>query len=165
MNERVIEITAAVSKPRRRRPTPAADIVAGLRADGLLPFSPRLSLEEAFALARFLRDLHAAWGTSGALTPPRLDGIPTGNGRRAGQPGIPTGAAIRIEAVMARMRGHERFLVEWMERSRGRTNITLVRAGHEWSPNTTTNDNKAASIALGMIKSLCRTLIEIYPIR
>lgn len=164
MNERVIEVNAAVAK-RRRRSTPAMEVVAGLRADGLLPFSPRLSLEEAIVLARFLRDLHAAWGTSGALSPPNLDAIPSGNGRKAGQPGYATNAAIRVEATMKRLRFHERNIIDWIEKSRGRTNVTLVKAGLEWSPATTSNENKAASIALGLIKGLCRTLIEIYPMR
>lgn len=150
---------------RKGRGTPAADIVSGLRADGLLPFRVSLSLEEALPLSCFLRDRQAAWGHSGALHPVRLDQEPSGSsGGRAWQPPIPADAGIRVELTWAGMRHHERDIVVWLDKARGRSNITLARAGHEWCPFAASTDQIAANYATGLMKALCRTLAEAYPI-
>ncbi len=156
-------VRARTSKSRTKDRSPAADIVSGLRADGLLPFRVSLSLEEAFPLAYYLRDVAAPWGSSGALAPPDLQAEPCFSaGPKARQPKIPSQAAQRVELARSQMRDHEIAIFQWMDEARGRSNVTLAMAGAEWCPFLYEGEKENRAVATGMLKAACRTLAVAY---
>lgn len=157
-------VSIARAKPRTSRDrSPAADIVSGLRADGLLPFRVSLTVEEALPLAMYLRDVQATWGSSGALAPPDLQSEPCFAAKsKARQPRIPTEALERVNRARAKMRVHELRMFQWLEESRGRSSVTLALAGSEWFPFRYEQEKENRAAATGLISAACRTLQEVY---
>lgn len=146
-----------------RKPKTSADIVIhGLVKDGLLPFAFRASLWEAAALSHFLRDLHAGWGSSGALAAMDLTRTHvSGGARRYSTQPICSDAMLRAERVLDQLQDHERGLLRWMEQSRPRINVTLALLGKEWCH--AVDDRDAAQRATGVLQALARSIAEHYP--
>lgn len=162
MQPAVIEATRSTTAKAKDR-SPAAEIVQGLRNDGLLPFRVSLTVEEALPLAMYLRDCHAAWGSSGALAPPDLQSEPCFAPKsKARQPRTNTQAQERVSRARSQMRDHELYILQWIETARSKHNITLASAGMDWMPMAYSDPKLYAAAATGMIKSVCRTIAVVY---
>lgn len=146
-----------------RKPRSSSDVILnGLVKDGLLPFAFRASLWEAAALSHFLRDLHAGWGSSGALAAMDLTRTHvSGGARRYSSQRICSDAMLRAERVLDQLQDHERGLLKWLEQSRPRINVTLSLLGKEWCH--AVDDRDAAQRATGVLQALARSIAEHYP--
>lgn len=144
----------------------AADLVAHLGSEGLLPFRAKLSADEAFPLACFLRDLNAALSNSkeSERADPSTEAPIDSSGCFA--PHLTrTPTVRRVERALSKLNQHERALILWLQSATNRRGVTLNQAGHEWAPFCAQYDNAAENVALGLLKGLCRSLAEVYPPR
>lgn len=136
-------------------------LIGDLVRDGLLPFRFKATALHALALARFLRDIQAGWGTSGALGSIDLDRTRSGPGPAGGQPGISTQAMAAANSVLERLHDHEVELLKWLVKARERSNVSLATLGHEWCG--VEEPNRAQGAATGVLQAFARSVVQHHP--
>ena len=160
------ELSWVKSTPRGPKGTGslAADMVARLKSDGLLPLGVKLSANEAFPLMCFFRDLNATLGgfTESDRADPMTEAPIDRNGCIA-QHVKRTATVRRVEQALSKLHQHERAILFWLHNAANRREISLNQAGHDWAPFSAQHEDAAANVPLGLLKGVCRSLGEVYP--